>query len=144
VLNTPGWDVAFDGDGALLDIVVSAMTPQDWDLVLEYFRERPQTWTPCVGKPAKELPGDYLAISHDDPLLARGDLPGQLNAWFLGEELEIDLDPRLVTTDEQVLVLHGFMRELGQLLQRDVTMSWEGSREAVTFRYRLADDSIAL
>ncbi|MGW5363036.1 hypothetical protein [Actinopolymorpha pittospori] len=89
------------------------------------------------------LTANGAPIDFDDRgLLARGDLPGQLNAWFLGDELEIDLDPRLVTQDEQLVALLGFMRELGQLLQRDVAMSWEGSRDAVNFRYWHTTDTL--
>ncbi|WP_157181297.1 hypothetical protein [Actinopolymorpha alba] len=111
------------------------MTAADWRTVLRYFRDRPDMWTPCIDLETAEH-FDPAIVDWGDQILARGDLPGQLNARFWNDELEVDLDPRLVTEDEHVLALHGFMRELGQLLERDVAMSWEGAREAVEFRYR--------
>jgi hypothetical protein len=142
-LSNPDWAESFDTGGALIDIVVSDMTPDAWRRVFAHFVAHPEVWTPCDGlERARQMVADHPAATLDYCVLARGDLPGQLNAWFLGDELEIDLDPRQLTEDEHVVALQGFMRELGQLLHRDVAMSWEGMREAVVFRYRYATDSI--
>ncbi|MET7992265.1 hypothetical protein ABZU76_15305 [Amycolatopsis sp. NPDC005232] len=142
-LSNPGWAESFDTGGALIDIVVSDMTTDAWRRVFANFKAHPEVWTPCAGfERAGQMAADYAAATPDDRLLARGNLPGQLNAWFLDDELEIDLDPRQLTEDDHVVTLQGFMRELGQLLHRDVAMSWEGMREAVVFRYRYATDSI--
>lgn len=103
-LRTPGWAESFDTGGALLDIVVSGMTPADWRAILAYHEAHPEVWTPCAGFQRAER-------------MAAGRM-------------------------SRVVTLHGLMRELGQLVRRDVAMSCEGLREAVVFRYQYATGSI--
>ncbi len=143
-ITNPEWAEVFEPDGGLRDIVVAGMTPNDWTKFLHHLASHRHLWTPVRDhEPTAQLPASYDEIEPEaHSLLAKGALPGQLNAWFLGDELEIDLDPREITDDSDVEILHATMRELGRLFQRDVTMSFEGSHEAIAFRYQFQDDKI--
>lgn len=142
VLRTAGWDEALANEGALFDIVVAHMTIEDWHSFLGYIASRPHDWTPCVDlSNAEQVVANARADSRN-MLLARRLMPGQLNVWCLDDELEIDLDPRRITNDTHVVALHDLMRELGQLMAREVTMCVEGSRTAVLYRYHPDTDTI--
>lgn len=136
------WVELFDTDGALCDIVVPDMTYENWIEVLGYFHARSEVWKLRLSYGVLVRIVGSSSIGPDDRLLARGDLPGQPIAWHLDDELEIDLDPRLVDSDEHVAAIHGLMRDLGRLLDRDVTMSLEGERGAVIFAYRYSVDAV--
>lgn len=62
--------------------------------------------------------------------------------FFVKDEIELDIDPREVTSSLEVQALMAFIVELGQALEMDVSLTEEGSPTRKWFGYDRADDSI--
>jgi hypothetical protein len=126
----------------LCDIVVADMTPADWDRLLDYLRRRPEFWEPQADFVAADvLPGSHAELeSGRHELLAKGYLPHEVNVWYLGDTLELDLDPRETPPDDQLDLL----RELGRLLRRDVALTLEGHPDAVLARDHAGPDKLTV
>lgn len=139
---------AFYVDGSLRDIVIVNTTIDDWE------------------KLYSELTlGEYeLAFecgdSHTPPpnvreLLAGGGMHDQcprlrvtlgaskLNCFFYcKEEIEFDLDPRDVSSEDEFLRITDFIRRLGTVLEKDVVLTDENVHEFELIRYRHEKDDI--
>ncbi len=128
--------------GLLCDIVVADMTPADWDRLLDYLRQRPEFWEPQADfMTAESLPRCHAELEggrHE--LLAKGYLPHEVNVWYLGDTLELDLDPRETPPDDQLDLL----RELGRLLGRSLALTLEGHPDTVLARYDAAADRLSV
>jgi hypothetical protein len=67
----------------------------------------------------------------------------QINCFFFWEgEIEFDLAPREVNSDERLNQLLDFMRRLGRLLHKDVALTEESWQELEYLRYVYAENDI--
>lgn len=142
---TPGWAEAVEEhEGAFFNIVATGLTAEDWHTAIAHIASHSKVWTPRVdlGDVEKVISGKAARTPAQSNPIARSSMPGLPTLWCLDDELQMDLDPRRITDDAQVAVLHELMREFGLLLDRDVTMYVEGSRTAVLYRYHRDTDTI--
>ncbi len=134
---------AFHQDGSLRDIYVEDVTLEHWekflgfiragDFDLRYARDGGTARLPAT---AAQILGDR-SCTHNLAI----DLGGVEACchFFAEDEIELDIDPRQVTspiTEEKVLK---FMALLGAELGRDVILTEENLREDVWFRYSSSD-----
>ncbi len=90
------------------------------------------------------LPDTFsAAASRDGTVLLTVDLGSiQANCHFFYEDIiEFDIDPREVQTEEAFERVQRFMREIGDLLEREVVLTHENTPEAVIAAYRLGASS---
>lgn len=113
----------------LRDIVVANVALADWEKVLAWLPRTPWPVSYFRDHEERPLPSTPNGIV-DDPdhtHLLRVRIAGQhLHCFFfLQDEIEFDLDARLVVTPEQAADIEVFMRALAELLQRDVRLCYE-------------------
>ena len=139
---------AFFVDGTLRDIIVSNTTIENWQKFydelrlgryeLSYKCGDSSTLPTNVGK---LLTGRGL---HDEcPRLSVKLGSNALNCFFYGEEeIEFDLDPRDVRSEEELLQVTDFMRMLGKCLEKDVCLTEENAHDFELIRYRHEHDDL--
>ena len=62
--------------------------------------------------------------------------------FFTTDEIELDLDPREVTSQGQLDAVLDFISNLGAALQRDVVLTEENSPEHVWFKFAAATGQV--
>ena len=62
--------------------------------------------------------------------------------FFIEEEIELDVDPREVTTQQHMDSVLKFMAELGSILKHDVILTEENGPEHIWFEYEFDIDRI--
>lgn len=63
--------------------------------------------------------------------------------FFVRDEIELDVDPRDIRTDQHAAHVLQFMSMLGKTLKKDVILTEEGAKAWVWFRYRHADERLS-
>ncbi len=145
--SVKNYEEAFDCEGSLRDIYVESISRDDWNKFLKLAKSdkyRPSFW--INGGPAL-IPSNLNELFYpqmDASLLLEIDVSGvKLNChFFLDNELELDLDPREVTSDEKAEAILAFMSQLGRVLGREVVMTAENRSTAVIFRYDPSVDNV--
>lgn len=132
---------AFAVDGSLRDIYVHSTTVDDWDRFLRAISEKPLTYTvdgaacplPAKASTALERVNAHLLTIKHGPL--------HLNCHFFAEEeIELDLDPREVTSQAAFDAVLGFMREIGTALGKRVVLTEESAADHVWLSYDPSKD----
>lgn len=130
---------AFERDGSLPDIVVWSTTLLDWKKFLTFARTSYRMEYLVDLKP-RDLESDPAVIFETRarvPVLLKVFIDHlQLNCHFFDPSwIELDLDPREVETHEDEQRILGFLREVGDMLQKTVLLVAEGDPEIVHYKY---------
>ncbi|GAA4907554.1 hypothetical protein LX16_3200 [Stackebrandtia albiflava] len=120
-------------DDTPLHMVVGDMAAGDWDALLSHLRERPTAWRPPHGR--RVVPATHSEVDvREDHAVAESDAHGGLTVWYFEDELIVSSSPA-VTDAAGVSGVLGFMRELGDVLARDVVMTPEWEHGIEIYRY---------
>jgi len=131
-------DTAFYADGSLRDIYVQNTGIQDWQVLLNFLPTSKYKFQFLVGGEQQPLPNQVEDIFHQlQPVLLCIDQEHlALNSHFFArEEIDFDLNPSRINTDQQLTRLIDFIYDLGQLLQKEVILTPENMSEYPLFRF---------
>ena len=121
----------FAFDGGRLDVYVFDTDERDWQRFLDFVRAEPTTHRFTVDGAEAPLPErvrEIFAARHHDATVCLGIDPAGLgwNCHFFGvQELELDLDPRVVTTEAAFDRALAFLRALGTRLGKPLVLTPE-------------------
>jgi hypothetical protein len=139
---------AFFVDGSLRDIIVSNTTIDDWESMYREFTVREFDMIFECGD-SNTLPQNlskFLEIRgpHDQcPRLRVIAGANKFSCFFYcQDEIEFDLNPRDVTSEDEFLKVIDFMRTIGACLAKDVILTEESAHDYVLIRYRHEEDDI--
>jgi hypothetical protein len=139
---------AFEVDGSLRDLVVLATSLDDWQILFDELRTKNYDLTFVCGN-SHALPQgvDELLLPRrlDDPCPSLSLRLGAntLNCHFYQpDEIEFDIDPRDVTSEDNFLEITDFMRTIGKRLKKDVILAEENQHDLVLIRYRHELDDV--
>jgi hypothetical protein len=127
-------------DGALRDIYVRGADEQLWDRFLVALPESPYRWRLTHGEESVAKPlsrfSDLQFRETDRALLHVMLAPALILAchFFSAEEIELDVVPNDLQSDEAVGLLIDFMRWLGRVVNRPVVLTHENRRDDVILR----------
>jgi len=129
----------FAPDGAWRDVYVFDTSASDWQLFINMIRERRLPMRFFVDGEDAELPSDVMEIfalwEAHSPLLRLAVRGLDLNCHFFTEDqLELDLDPEMID-EHRVVELVDFIVSLGDLLKKDVVVTYENVPTAEIIRY---------
>ncbi len=131
----------FAWDGSLIDIYVQGTDVADWQRLLDFLRVGPYDLRYIVDEERTLYPlpdqvetifagrNTAVALTVDESHL------GLICHFFWPDEIEFDLDPRVINGESQLVRLLAFIRTLGRLLGKDVIMTPESLLERPFFRY---------
>ena len=138
-LNWSACSASFVQDGSLRDIYVRGTTINDWERFYRFLIEKklPLSYLRSDDRTA-EFPSSIAKIMEDRRCghTLSIDLSGiLLNTHFFNDrEIELDLDPRDVNSEDRFKSLVNFMGEIGRLLRKEVVLTSENAPEAVILR----------
>jgi hypothetical protein len=138
-LDWAEFQAALAVDGSLRDIVVEGTSLVDWEsLLTALFRwGYPLSWSvDGEGCPAFISAAEAFARRLDAGVLLKIDVGGiQVNTFFFAEdEIELDIQPREVS-EANFGSLSLFLARVGDLLQRQVSITEESAHEWVLLLY---------
>lgn len=131
---------AFYVDGSLRDIYVHGTTVQDWQKLLTFLRSSAYSLELIGGGqqgPIPEQVEDIFLFAHTDGVTLRMDTAHlALNCHFYtSQEIEFDLDPRDMSSEQQIARLLDFLRTIGRLLHKAVVLTPENASWVPLFRF---------
>lgn len=142
------WDecrTAFYVDGSLRDIYVLRTTLADWDKFLQfastlkalYFHDGILESIPkyATGLFGKNVHASLLHIEVESLVLNCH--------FFCVEEIELDIDPELLTSQADLINVLCFITRLGKALAKDVALADENAPDSIWFRYDANLDELA-
>lgn len=131
----------FEVDGSLRDIYAFKTTIDDWNRLLSLSSSLGESAYFCDGDEAP-LPSNANSIFEDTDHshLIRLNLGGPvINIhFFVVDEIELDLDPREITSQADLDLVLNFCARIGQEIGRDIVITPENSPEIIYLCY-LAD-----
>ena len=133
----------FPCDGSLRDIYVDGTTEQDWEAFLSFLRAGEYALSYSRDGEAVPVPSSASEALRDSSHahLLEIDVSGvAVNChFFTADDIELDLAPKDVATQEALDGLLAFMRGTGDHLRKDVTLTEENSPERVLLRYSVGE-----
>ena len=139
---------AFFVDGSLRDIIVRDTTIDDWESIYEELAVRGFDMIFECGD-SHALPknvSELLAVRGKDDQCPRLRViagANKFNCFFCSQdEIEFDLDPRDVSSEDEFLRVVDFMRMIGKRLAKDVLLTEESAHGYALIRYRHDQDDI--
>lgn len=135
--NATGVDIleeVFSRDGSLRDIYVCNSTAHDWQKFVTFVHEQKYQTTYELEGIETPLPHNFEEIHKRmgelHQLLSINVKSVRLNCHFFWiEEIELDLLPNEVNTEEQAEAVFEFMAEVGRALDKEVILTPENGRE---------------
>lgn len=146
-LDWATYGAAFEVDGSLRDLVVRDTTLTDWNHVLRVVEQHADTVSLTINAVEIPIPDDaqwlFDVRSHATTIL-RASLSEIVlcGYFFTPEEIELDLDPRAVTTAADAERLFAFMGRLAVALGKEVLLTAESVHHAPWFHASSIDGSI--
>jgi hypothetical protein len=119
---------AFEWDGSLLDIYIHDTTLNDWQNFIDLIREGAHEFSFSTGHNPSSLPDNVQEVfDHEETSLLSISIVGMIiNCHFFTiEEIELDIDPREVVSEENFRDLTSFISSLGQALAKQVMITPE-------------------
>lgn len=119
---------AFEFDGSLLDIYIHDTTLNDWQSFAKFIRFGKYNFSFATGDNSLSLPEDVQDVFNGEEasLLSISINGMQANCHFFGiEEIELDIDPREIESEEKFRDLMDFISSLGQALAKQVRITPE-------------------
>ncbi len=138
------WDeckAAFYADGSLRDIYVHNTMAADWGKFLKYVSSLK---TSCFrdGKPDQlptQVPEIFKKSGISSLLLVIELGKVKLNChFFTVDEIELDIDPKEVTSQQELDAVIDVLVGIGRSLSKDVFLTDENLPESIWFRYSAA------
>jgi hypothetical protein len=131
---------AFYVDGSLRDIYVLGTTEQDWQKLLMFLHAGPYSVTFIIAGEQRPLLAqieEVFSLIHSSGGMMRIDEDClALHCFFYTvDEIEFDLDPRTINTEERLSRLLDFMRAIGNLLNKSIILSPENASSVALFRF---------
>lgn len=121
----------FDVDGSLRDLYVLNTTRREWQAFIDYLQTLPVPVTHKIDGELHPLPadaGEILTLLPETLLLLSIDLHGMIiNGYFYEQEIELDLDPREVTSETQFAILLDFMRDIARAVGQPIRLTDENN-----------------
>lgn len=131
-------EIAFYVDGSLRDIYVKKTDKHDWKNLLKFLQKSTYSIQLIVGDEKITLPERVEDIfDQKQPCLLCVDQEhlGLNCHFFTEEEIEFDLDPELINTDQRLARLIDFIHVIGRLLRKEVFLTPENRSEYPLFRF---------
>ncbi len=125
-------------DGSWRDIYIKGTTLEDWNQLLSVVRgtTQYQYWVDGELTPLPTVATNIFSTQRHVKLLSIWVGGVQLNCHFFAEgEIELDLDPRQVTSEESFDALRQFMEQLAIALQRSILLTPENLGEHPIAKY---------
>ncbi len=146
-MDSNKYSAAFKPDGALRDVVVRGTSVEDWGRFRWFLVGGDYTLTFYRDDDEEDLPEEFSALVEepDVGLLLQIDL-GQvvLFCHFFGaDEIELDLQPEDVNSEEALESVLCFMMDLGNALDRSVTLTPANRHERPLLSFTPGASSIA-
>jgi hypothetical protein len=119
---------AFEWDGSLLDIYIHETTLNDWQSFIDWIRHGRYNFSFTPGNNSSSLPDNVQDVFNEqETSLLSISINGLLaNCHFFGmEEIELDIDPREVVSEENFRDLMDFISNLGKALSKQVIITPE-------------------
>lgn len=131
---------AFYVDGSLRDIYILGTTKQDWQKLLAFLRASSYLVEFIVAGKARTLPENieevFALVKKHGGMMRVDERSLALHCYFYTDsEIEFDLDPRAITTEEQLSRLLNFIRAIGNLLNKPVILAPENVSRVALFRF---------
>jgi hypothetical protein len=129
----------FEPDGALRDIYVHGTSIEHWRTFYGMLRATDGLEYSVDGKP-RDLPASaddaFAARSTSNPMLRfRVGTATVVCHFFTVDEIEMDIDPREVTSQAALDELLGFLRRVGDTVGRTVILTYENDEQRPFITY---------
>lgn len=136
---------AFYVDGSLRDVYVANTTVADWDIFLELVSSL-KTASFINGEP-EQIPTKAPEIfdkNGDVSFLLEIELGKvKLNChFFTVDEIELDIDPKEVTSQQELDAVGDVLVEIGKSLNKDVVLTDENSPDSRWFLYESSTEKL--
>ncbi len=130
----------FEVDGSLRDIYVLDTNVLHWQHLLAFFRSGVYKYSCTINCEQAALPlsaGEMFDAAYElRPLLSVNVGAAILNChFFTKEEIEFDLDPSEIQSESQAEEVFAFMRQIGQILYKEVVLTPENAQDAPIFKF---------
>ena len=130
---------AFHFDGSWRDIYVFDTTIDDWEKFLDFVRNYDCKLRLLHDGDPSAIPDTALKIfqdtEHSHSLSMDIDDITIVAHFFRTDEIEMDIDPREITSQIQFDRFTNFVLALGSKLQKDIFITEENASEEIWFRY---------
>jgi hypothetical protein len=139
-MNWNQYQKEFEWDGSYCDLYILDTDLSHWQKVVDFLRVSEYRITFKVDNQLAALPEDVAEIFHkrnETGVLLTIEVDGLfINCHFFTEdEIEFDLDPREISSEEKLSHLFLFMKKTGGHLQKEVRLTPENHQEGVIFKY---------
>jgi len=124
----------FEPDGSLCDIYISSVTPADWQSVIDFIRQEACDVSYSIDGHSSSLPSAVnealSARKYASPLLTFrfGSIPFASH-FFNDNEVEFDFTPNDICGQSEFDTLCEFIRRIGDLVSKPVSIAPENCRE---------------
>jgi len=130
----------FECDDGLRDIYVLETSVSDWQILVDFFRSGVYEYSCSIGGEEAVLPISVKEMFDGEyefrPLLAVKAGAVILNChFFIEEEIEFDLDPCEITNEFHAEQVFAFMRQVGQVLNKEVILTPESYQSYIIFKF---------
>ncbi len=134
---------AFHKDGSLRDLYAHGTTARDWDTFLAFLTSSPYKMEYTRDGESEPIPADAATVfadrEHCHNLIIRLGKLGVCCHFFIPEEIELDIDPREVSSQVELDAVMKFMSDVGATLRHDIILTEENGPEYIWFRYSHED-----
>ncbi|GER89895.1 hypothetical protein KDW_40570 [Dictyobacter vulcani] len=140
-ISLENYKKAFARDGSLRDLYIYKTQRNDWECLLNYIQKRSDfTNILFVDQHPHPLNVDIQDLFHmasDHAVLLRIDANQlQLHCHFFEmQEIELDLDPRDINTDDRLNRLMEFMHDISVLLKKSIFLTPENMENVHYYSY---------
>lgn len=134
-------------DGSFRDLYILDVTISHWQRVVDWLHTKPYPIEFYLNDELAPLPRDISTVfekRNEIGTLLNIDVEGVfINChFFWPKEIEFDIDPRQVNSDQKERGITDFMRALGRLLNNEVILTPENWRETALLIYLPEQDKI--
>jgi hypothetical protein len=135
------YDNVWYWDGSLRDIYILGVTASHWQQVVDWLHTNPYPIEFYIDNERAPLPRDVSSI-FERANEVRAFLEIDVESVFIHchffwhKEIEFDIDPRQVDSEQKERGITDFMVALGKLLNKEVILTLENWQEAVLLAYR--------
>ena len=134
------YQIVFEDDGSLRDIFVLNTSGQDWQIMLDFLRQSSYSFEFTIDGTARELPDSAKTIfdlrqEHSTQLCIDKQELIINSFFFTEEEIDFDIHPRDINTDDKVEHLLEFMRTISRLLHKEIILTPQMSETNPWYRF---------
>jgi hypothetical protein len=146
-MNWNEYKKEFQWDGSRRDLYVLHTDITHWQSLIDFLHTDAYKTVFKADNKIVAMPTDIAEIfkKRDEiSMLMSIDLDGiVINChFFTDEEIEFDIDPREINSEEKMRQVFEFMRRLGRMFQKNVILTPENAQELIIFKYELKTDMV--